>query len=124
VVCLGQTAFIVVVLFTPRTPEEAVGWSTTTINDRRRVPAISSRAASLRLLNSSMSAAQERAWVVIARCSYRRERWNIRTNVSYYCVNWCGALFGPTCRSEELDLQPRRLVQDPNAICGSDSIPF
>jgi hypothetical protein len=41
-----------------------------------------------------------------------------------HCVNWCGALFGPTCRSEDLDLQPRRLVQDPNAICGSDSIPF
>ena len=45
------------------------------------------------------------------------------TDVSYYCVDWRGALFGPTCRSEEKHLE-RGLIQDPDAICGSQSLPY
>ena len=45
------------------------------------------------------------------------------TDVSYYCVDWRGALFGPTCRSEEHHVE-RGLIQDPDAICGSQSLPY
>ena len=45
------------------------------------------------------------------------------TEVSYYCVEWRGALFGPSCPKEEHDLQ-RGLIQDPDAICGSQSLPY
>ena len=45
------------------------------------------------------------------------------TDVSYYCVDWRGALFGATCRSEEKHLE-RGLTQDPDAICGSQSLPY
>lgn len=45
------------------------------------------------------------------------------TQVSYYCVDWRGVLFGPTCRNEEYHLE-RGLIQDPDAICGSQSLPY
>ena len=43
--------------------------------------------------------------------------------VSFYCVDWRGALFGATCRLEERQLQ-RGLIQDPDAICGTQSLPY
>ncbi len=45
------------------------------------------------------------------------------TDVCYYCVDWRGALFGPTCPMEEQHLQ-RGLIQDPDAVCGSQSIAY
>ena len=43
--------------------------------------------------------------------------------VSFYCVDWRGALFGATCRLEERQLQ-RGLIQDPDAVCGTQSLPY
>ena len=45
------------------------------------------------------------------------------TDVSYYCVDWRGVLFGATCPAEEQGLE-RGLIQDPDAICGSQSLPY
>jgi hypothetical protein len=45
------------------------------------------------------------------------------TQVSYYTVDWRPFLFGDTCPAEE-DGLARGLIQDPDDICGSHSIPY
>ena len=45
------------------------------------------------------------------------------TEVSYYTVDWRPFLFGATCPAEEKGLA-RGLVQDPDDICGSHSVPY
>src|ERR1044072_1231388 len=45
------------------------------------------------------------------------------TEVSYYTVDWRPFLFGATCPAEEQGLA-RGLVQDPDDICGSHSVPY
>ncbi len=45
------------------------------------------------------------------------------TEVSYYTVDWRPFLFGATCPAEEDGLK-RGLVQDPDDICGSHSVPY
>ena len=45
------------------------------------------------------------------------------TEVSYYTVDWRPFLFGATCPAEEKGLA-RGLVQDPDDICGSNSVPY
>jgi hypothetical protein len=45
------------------------------------------------------------------------------TQVSYYTVDWRPFLFGATCPAEQ-DGLARGLIQDPDDICGSHSIPY
>lgn len=45
------------------------------------------------------------------------------TEVSYYTVDWRPFLFGATCPMEQ-DGLARGLIQDPDDICGSQSIPY
>jgi hypothetical protein len=45
------------------------------------------------------------------------------TQVSYYTVDWRPFLFGATCPAEQ-DGLVRGLIQDPDDICGSHSIPY
>ena len=45
------------------------------------------------------------------------------TQVSYDVVDWRGHLFGPGCPAEQAHVD-RGLVQDPDACCGSQSIPY
>lgn len=45
------------------------------------------------------------------------------TDVSYYTVDWRPFLFGATCKNEQ-DGLARGLIQDPDDICGSHSIPY
>jgi len=45
------------------------------------------------------------------------------TEVSYYTVDWRPFLFGASCPAEQKGLA-RGLIQDPDDICGSHSIPY
>jgi hypothetical protein len=45
------------------------------------------------------------------------------TDVSYYVVDWRPFLFGATCKTEQ-DGLARGLIQDPDDICGSHSVPY
>lgn len=45
------------------------------------------------------------------------------TAVAFYCVDWRPFLFGATCPKDEQTLR-RGLIQDPDATCGSQSLPY